>query len=152
MIGETEFGVAPLLWNRLQELRCDTAQGHYVGRPFPAGQFDEWEAQGKRDLESAIDRIDDVEGASADPKGMILQDSQAVAPEREPDVLMKWIVNETVQDLVCADADGDDQRGDQRGDRWQPTSTQRRWLRRADEPLAHDEDEQTTSQCEDRSA
>ncbi|NMF90057.1 putative bifunctional diguanylate cyclase/phosphodiesterase [Aromatoleum petrolei] len=33
------------LWNRLQELGCDTAQGHFVGRPIPTAQFDEWEAQ-----------------------------------------------------------------------------------------------------------
>ncbi|HJV26102.1 MAG TPA: EAL domain-containing protein [Aromatoleum sp.] len=32
-------------WEQLQALGCDTAQGHFVSRPFPTMQFDEWESQ-----------------------------------------------------------------------------------------------------------
>jgi diguanylate cyclase (GGDEF)-like protein len=29
-------------WGLLERLGCDSAQGHYIGRPMPAAQFDEW--------------------------------------------------------------------------------------------------------------
>lgn len=32
------------LWDSLRALGCDTAQGHFVGMPIPAGQFIDWEA------------------------------------------------------------------------------------------------------------
>ena len=32
-------------WDSLRALGCDTAQGHFVGRPIPTAQFDEWESQ-----------------------------------------------------------------------------------------------------------
>lgn len=32
------------LWEGLRALGCDTAQGHFVGRPLPADQFIDWEA------------------------------------------------------------------------------------------------------------
>ncbi|WP_018987783.1 putative bifunctional diguanylate cyclase/phosphodiesterase [Aromatoleum toluclasticum] len=45
-LGVVAEGVeSEALWDRLQALGCDTAQGHFVGRPFPTAQFDEWEAQ-----------------------------------------------------------------------------------------------------------
>ncbi|MBD5803370.1 Phytochrome-like protein cph2 [Azoarcus sp. Aa7] len=45
-LGVVAEGVeSEALWDRLLELGCDTAQGHFVGRPLPTEQFDEWEAQ-----------------------------------------------------------------------------------------------------------
>ncbi|NMG43899.1 EAL domain-containing protein [Aromatoleum toluvorans] len=45
-LGVVAEGVeSEALWDHLQELGCDTAQGHFVGRPIPTAQFDEWEAQ-----------------------------------------------------------------------------------------------------------
>ena len=45
-LGVVAEGVeSEALWDRLLELNCDTAQGHFVGRPIPTEQFDEWEAQ-----------------------------------------------------------------------------------------------------------
>lgn len=32
------------LWDGLRALGCDTAQGHFVGRPIPVDQFVDWEA------------------------------------------------------------------------------------------------------------
>ena len=45
-LGVVAEGVeSEAVWDRLQTLGCDTAQGHFVGRPFPASQFSDWEAQ-----------------------------------------------------------------------------------------------------------
>ena len=29
-------------WNLLRELKCDQAQGYYMGRPMPVGEFSAW--------------------------------------------------------------------------------------------------------------
>ncbi len=31
-----------LIWDKLRELQCDEAQGYYMGKPMPAGEFGEW--------------------------------------------------------------------------------------------------------------
>lgn len=33
------------MWDRLAELRCDVAQGYFIGKPMPADQFEEWLAR-----------------------------------------------------------------------------------------------------------
>ncbi|NMG74381.1 putative bifunctional diguanylate cyclase/phosphodiesterase [Aromatoleum diolicum] len=45
-LGVVAEGVeSEAVWDRLQTLGCDTAQGHFVGRPIPTAQFNDWEAQ-----------------------------------------------------------------------------------------------------------
>ena len=33
---------SPEIWDRLSLLGCDTAQGHYMSRPKPAGELARW--------------------------------------------------------------------------------------------------------------
>jgi EAL domain-containing protein (putative c-di-GMP-specific phosphodiesterase class I) len=30
------------LWNALSDVGCDVAQGYYVGKPLPVGEFPQW--------------------------------------------------------------------------------------------------------------
>ncbi|NMG17518.1 EAL domain-containing protein [Aromatoleum bremense] len=33
------------VWDRLTALGCDTAQGYFISRPIPAGEFAKWESE-----------------------------------------------------------------------------------------------------------
>lgn len=41
-------------WDRLTELECDMAQGYFLSRPIPAGEFMQW----LRDREATLSKVD----------------------------------------------------------------------------------------------